>query len=193
MLHMKPTHQPDWLRDLPNQLTLFRIAVIPVLLFLYPLDFRSLRLFCALLLALAALTDWLDGYIARRFEAESRIGALLDPVADKMLTCAALILVTRSEALWAWMAGLLLCREMGMSGLRLVAREQGIDIKVNSMGKWKTLTLDVALVCLLVNEPLFGWPFREVGMISVWSSLLLSYASAWLYVREFWGKYMNAP
>lgn len=189
----RSTHHSGWLRDLPNQLTLFRIAVIPVLLFLYPLDFRSLRLFCALLLAFAAMTDWLDGFIARRYQAESKTGALLDPIADKMLTCAALILITRSGALWAWMSGLLLCREVGMSGLRLVAQEKGFDIKVSYLGKWKTLTLDVALVCLLVNEQLFDWPFREVGMISIWSALILSYTSAWWYTREFWEKYMETP
>lgn len=187
---IKISANSGWLKDLPNQLTMFRIAVVPVLLFLYPLDFRSLRLFCALLLTLAAMTDWLDGFIARKYQVESKTGALLDPIADKMLTCAALILITQSGALWAWMSGLLLCREMGMSGLRLVAQQQGIDIKVSYIGKWKTLILDVALVCLLVNEQLFDWPFLEVGMISIWTAFGLSYYSAWMYAKEFWAKYM---
>lgn len=180
---------PGWLRDLPNQLTLFRIAVIPLLLFLYPLNFSSLRLFCAFLFTFAAMTDWLDGFIARRFKVESKLGALLDPVADKMLTASALVLVSHSQAIWAWMAGVLLCREIAMSGVRMMAQQEGIPIKVSILGKWKTLLLDVALVCLLVNYPLFGWPFREVGMISIWISLALSLFSAWLYIKEFWKKY----
>lgn len=178
----------QWLRSLPNQLSLFRIAVVPILLFLYPLNLRSLNLFCATLFALAAITDWLDGYIARKYNLESKLGALLDPVADKMLTTAALILVCHSNAIWVWLAGLLLCREMGMSGLRLIAQEQGLDIKVSSMGKWKTFTLDVALTCLLVNEPLFNWPVIQVGVATMWISLFLSYYSAWDYCKKFWNE-----
>ena len=142
--------------------------------------------FCAFLFGLAALTDWLDGFIARRFRSESQIGAALDPVADKLITGAALVLVACYHSLWGWMAALLLCREIGMSGLRLVALEQGVRVKVNYVGKTKTFFLDIALFCLMVNGPLFGLPLEQIGMVAIWISLFLSYYSAYLYLREFW-------
>ena len=185
----KTDSPPNWIRDLPNQLTLFRVAVVPLLLVLYPLNFSSLNLFCAVLFTLAAITDWLDGFIARKFAVESRLGAILDPVADKMLTASALVLVAHSGAIWAWMAGILLCREIAISGIRLVAQQQGITIKVSSLGKWKPLFLEIALVCLLVNTQLFGWPFREVGMLSIWAALFFSLYSAYLYVTGFWKEF----
>lgn len=183
---------PIWLRELPNQLTFFRIAVIPLILVLYPLGYRALQLFCVVLFVLAAFSDWLDGFIARRFEAESTLGVVLDPMADKMLTGAALVLVSQSGALWAWIAGVLICRELGIAGLRLIALESGIKISVGNMGKFKTLFLGVALTCLLVNEQLFGWPFREVGMVCIWLSLATSLGSAYQYFTAFW-KEMSIP
>lgn len=181
----RPDPSRSRFKHLPNQLSLFRIAVVPLILVLYPLEIHSIRLVSAVLFALAAFSDWLDGYIARKFFVESKLGALLDPLADKMLTGTALILLASSHALWPWMAGLLLARELGMSGLRLVALEQGITIKVSTYGKFKTLVLDLALFCLMVDYPLFGWPFHEVGMISIWIALGLSLFSAWLYAKEF--------
>ncbi len=183
-----PLDTKPWLKDLPNQLTLFRIASIPLLLILFPLDIKPLNLFCAALFTIAALTDWLDGFIARRYNLVTRIGAVLDPVADKMLVAAALVLLAKSGAIYAWMAGLLLCREIGISGLRLVALEKGLTISVSQWGKWKTLALDVGIVCMMVNRPLFGWPWVEVGMISMWIALGLSLYSAWLYSHSFWRK-----
>ncbi len=177
--------EKGWIKALPNQLTLFRIAVIPVLLVLFPLRFQALNLFCALLFAVAAMTDWLDGYIARKFSLESKLGTLLDPLADKMLTGASIVLLASSQVLWAWMAGILICRELAMSGLRLVAQQQGLQIRVNVFGKAKTLFLDIAIVCLMVNYPLFNWPFVEVGRIALWLAFLFSVYSAWLYIRVF--------
>jgi CDP-diacylglycerol---glycerol-3-phosphate 3-phosphatidyltransferase len=174
--------------SIPNYLTLFRIGVVPFLLVLYPLDIRGVRLFCALLFALAALTDWLDGYIARTYKAESRLGAMLDPLADKMLTASALLLLAYSRNMWVWMAGVFLCRDVAISGARLIAARQGFSIPVDLIGKFKTLFLDIALTCLLVNEALFGWPFREVGMGCAWIAFFCSITSAWQYFKLFWEK-----
>ncbi len=175
-------------KGLPNKLTLFRMLAIPVLLFLFPLDFDALNTFCAFLFAVAAWTDFFDGFIARRFQMESRLGKLIDPIADKLLTTAGMVLLIANHTIWAWLAGFLLCRDIAMSGLRLVAREQGIDIAVNWFGKWKTFFLDTAIFCLMVRKPLFGWPFYEVGMICLWVSVFLSFYSAWLYFRDFFSK-----
>jgi CDP-diacylglycerol--glycerol-3-phosphate 3-phosphatidyltransferase len=105
-----------------------------------------------------------------------------------MLTGAGLVVLTGTHDLWVWLAGTLLCRELALSGVRLVAQQQGISIHVQALGKWKTLFLDVAIVCLMVNRPLFGWPFSEVGMVCIWVALFLSLYSAWTYVAEFWQK-----
>ncbi|MEZ4741452.1 MAG: CDP-diacylglycerol--glycerol-3-phosphate 3-phosphatidyltransferase [Bdellovibrionota bacterium] len=175
-----------WLRDLPNQLTLFRIAIVPLLLLLFPLDFRPLKLFCAFMFALAAISDWLDGFIARRYDSITKLGKILDPIADKILTAAALVLLTDAQVIYAWVAGLFLCRELAVSGLRHMAAQQQIEIQVSPLGKWKTFILDVALTCMMVNEPLFGWPWVEVGMICLWTSLLISLYSAWEYGTKFW-------
>lgn len=186
MSEKKKLSNIKWIMSLPNYLTIFRLASVPVLLILYPIELEPLRFFCAFLFCIAALTDWLDGVLARRLSLESRLGAVLDPLADKMLTAAGLVLVVSSDAMYVWVAGLLLCREVAMTGLRLLAVEQGFIIKVSLLGKWKTLFLDIAITCLMVNQPLFGWPFREVGMAAMWLALFASLYSGGLYAQEFW-------
>ncbi len=178
----------DIFKGIPNKLTLFRVCVIPVLLFLYPLDFENLNIFCAFLFAVAAWTDFFDGFIARQFKMESKLGMLLDPIADKLLTTAALVLLAADHTLWSWLVGLLLCRDLALSGVRLVAREQGISIPVSWFGKFKTLFLDTGIFCLMMKKQLFDWPFREVGMICLWLGVFLSFYSAWLYFRDFFHK-----
>ncbi len=180
--------QIKWVKSLPNQLSLYRIGVVPVILLLYPTGFQVIELFCAFLFFTACVTDWLDGFLARRLNLESRLGALLDPIADKMLTGAGLIILANSGALWAWMAGFLLCRELAISGIRLLALEQSITVPVSSLGKVKTFFLDSAIFCLMVNRNLFDVPFRELGMVTIWLTLFLSMYSGWLYIKEFWVK-----
>ena len=176
----------NWWRLIPNYLTFFRIAVIPLLLLLYPLNIFTLNVCCAFLFAIAALTDWLDGYIARRYKLESKIGALLDPIADKMLMASGLILVASAQNLWVLtcLAGFLLCREIAVSGLRLVALQHNFHLHVHFTAKIKTICLDVALTCLMVNYPLFGWPFEEVGIISIWLAFFFSLMSIWVYLKK---------
>lgn len=176
----------QWIKELPNQLTMFRIAVAPIILFLYPMGIHSLKILCAVLFTLACITDILDGYIARTYQVESKLGALIDPLADKILTGVGLLLIAHSGAVWVWMAGLILARELGIMGLRLVATQEGIVIRVNAFGKAKAIALDFAIGCLLVNYPLFGLPFKEFGMICIWVALGLSLYSGWLYGQEFW-------
>lgn len=176
-------------KDLPNQLSLFRIAVVPVILILYPFEYEALRLFCSFLFWLACMSDWLDGFLARRYKLESKVGAILDPIADRLLTGAALILLVQAQYLWAWMAGLLLSREIAVSGLRLVALQNGFNLPVEKMGKLKTMFQFFAFFCLLVKQPLFGWPFEEVGMISIWIAFFLSYYSFYQYTRSFLQKF----
>lgn len=172
------------LKTLPNKLTLGRMAVIPVLLLLYPFaeNLVFLRIFCAIVFALAAATDFLDGYLARRYDNVTRLGAILDPMADKILITAAIVLLAHSGLIPAILAGLLLCREIGVSGLRLAARDQNITVSVNNFGKVKTVLQDVSVFLLLINTP----SLRTPGMIGLWAALIVSWYSAWLYWQAFW-------
>jgi CDP-diacylglycerol--glycerol-3-phosphate 3-phosphatidyltransferase len=175
----------EWLRHMPNKLTLGRIAAIPLLLVLYPLEWEFLRVPCALIFAAAAATDYLDGYLARRYGMVTPLGALLDPIADKMLVAAGLVLLARAGAAPAFVCALLICRDIAVSGIRLMALEQRITIEVSEFGKWKTAITSVAIFCLMINKPLFDLPFRLVGMLCLWGALGLSAYSAWLYVQAF--------
>jgi len=174
-----------WLKSLPNKLTLGRIAVIPLLLLLYPIGFSKLNVFCAVLFAAAAITDYFDGYLARKYGNVTPLGSLLDPIADKMLVAAALVLLAGAGVIHPFLAALLIGRDIAVNGIRLLAMEQGFTIAVSEFGKWKTAVMSVAIGCLLVNQPageeLFGWPWRVVGMISLWISVGLSLYSAYLY------------
>ena len=182
-----------WLSHLPNQLTLGRILVIPFLLLVYPMDFDFMNPICALIFAIAGITDILDGYFARLYKQESRLGALLDPIADKMLSGACLILLANSHGLYAFICGILLCRDIAVSGLRMMALEEGHTIKVNSFGKVKTIFQDVGIFCLLMRKDMFDLPFRNIGLISIWIALIISLYSGYLYFEEFLEFSSNKP
>ncbi len=174
-----------WFKHLPNQLTLGRIVVIPVLLFIYPFDTAFTDILSALLFAVAGITDILDGYIARKYGQETKMGALLDPVADKMLSGACLLLLANSHNLAAWICGFLLCRDIAVSGMRLIAAEGGYTIEVSSFGKIKTIAQDVGIFCLMMGSDYLDIPFRVTGMISIWIALLVSLYSGYLYFQDF--------
>jgi CDP-diacylglycerol--glycerol-3-phosphate 3-phosphatidyltransferase len=171
-----------WMRNLPNKLTLFRIAVIPVIAFLYIWDIRPLNYLAAALFAVGAITDFLDGYIARMTNNVTRIGEVLDPISDKLLVLAALVILTEAQIIGGWITIIVLCREIGISGLRLAASEQGFSIKVSSYGKIKTAFQDVAIVLLLLRLDEYHVP----GMVLLWVSIAFSYFSAWAYWNKFW-------
>lgn len=179
---------PAWFRGLPNQLTLFRIGTIPIMLFLFPLGVESIQIFCAGLFTVASFTDWLDGVVARRYQLESGLGRILDPIADKLLVTSGLVLLVGEGYIWSWLAGLLLCREMVLAGMRLVSLQQGFEMHVSKLAKFKTFFLDFSIGCLMVHGTLWGIPFLEFGMISVWIALLLSLYSAWEYGVVFFKK-----
>lgn len=171
--------------DLPTRLTLVRVAIIPVLLLLHSWDIFFLDVVCAVLFAIAAFTDFLDGYYARKLGKSSRLGALLDPISDKMLMAAGLVLVARGNALITILAVLLICRDIFVNGLRMAALQQQVSIEVNALGKVKTTVEDVAVFCLLINDTFLTIPFRTLGMLGLWLGLGLSLYSAWIYWEEF--------
>ncbi len=180
----KLQHTALWLKNLPNKLTIARILCIPLLLLIYPIS-SKLHVFCAIVFALAALTDWLDGYLARRYGNVTPLGALLDPIADKMLIASSLVLLSYGGVLPPILAGLIIARDIGINGIRLMALEQGQKILVSDFGKLKTAVIAVATFCLIINQPLFNLPMREIGMVGMWVGLGLSLYSGWNYGHEF--------
>ena len=164
---------------------MFRVASVPLFLAIASFEGRDFRIIAAFLFLLSALSDWLDGYLARLWKVEYKFGAILDPLADKIAVAAALIIVASRYPTWAPLFAILLARDVGVTGMRLIALEKGINVAVNSFGKIKTILLDTCLVCLLMGENLWGWPWMQVGTITLGLSLVVSLYSAWLYWRVF--------
>ncbi|MBP9707135.1 MAG: CDP-diacylglycerol--glycerol-3-phosphate 3-phosphatidyltransferase [Oligoflexales bacterium] len=183
---MNPQSLPTWIAGLPNQLTVVRVLFVPFILLLYPWDFKYLTIICGLLYSLAALTDVFDGMLARHYGLESRLGATLDPIADKILSATGILLLCGMDRLPIFLGGLLLLRDIAINGIRLIAAKENVDIEVSGFGKLKTIFQSTALSLLLIHYPLLGLPLQTIGMVLIWLSLLLSYYSGFLYVKEFW-------
>jgi CDP-diacylglycerol--glycerol-3-phosphate 3-phosphatidyltransferase/cardiolipin synthase len=175
---------------LPNLLTLFRIALVPVFLVLFFAPVSWAREGCAALFALAAITDWLDGYLARRMGLVSPIGAFLDPVADKLMVAAALVLLVQADPT-PWLAVpavVIIGREITVSALREWMAELGARarVAVSAVGKFKTAAQMVAVILLLYRDDLLGIPVYTVGFALLYVSVILTLWSMTVYIRAAW-------
>jgi CDP-diacylglycerol--glycerol-3-phosphate 3-phosphatidyltransferase len=180
--------------NIPNILTLLRIALIPVFVLFFYLPLQSAHLITALIFALAAVTDWFDGYLARRWQQTSAFGAFLDPVADKLMVATALILIvdtnpTPYPGIWlAFPALVIVGREITISALREWMAEIGASatVAVSMMGKIKTTAQMAALVLLLYQAPLGPLPTIPLGVGLLYLAALLTLWSMVLYLRAAW-------
>jgi len=176
--------------NLPNLLTLFRIALVPVFLVLFFAPVSWAREGCAAVFALAAVTDWLDGYFARRMGLVSPIGAFLDPVADKLMVAAALVLLVQADpTLWlALPAVVIIGREITVSAVREWMAELGAraQVAVSVVGKFKTAAQMVAVILLLYRDDLLGIPVYTVGFVLLYVAVILTLWSMTVYVRAAW-------
>ena len=177
----------------PNLLTLLRIVAIPVVvLVLMPpagreISFaRSLAAF--LLFGAATITDLFDGYIARRYRMVTSLGKLLDPLADKLLVCAAMVMLIPPGRVPAWMAVIVIAREIGVTALRGVASTEGLVIAASNLGKAKTLLLNLGMAFLILHYPVFGFPVHGVGMMFLSAGLILTAWSGLDYFFRFVGE-----
>ena len=167
--------------NLPNRLTLLRVLLIPVFIALVMAGSPLMQTLAALAFILASLTDWMDGWYARKHGQETDFGKLMDPMADKLLVMSALVaLVAQGRAPWL-AAIVILAREFIISGIRLVATAQGRVIAADRLGKYKTALQMVALPMLILGEVLGAW-CAEGGEILLWASVLLSVASCAQYI-----------
>ena len=177
-----------------NKITLVRIVLIPLLLVFMVPD-RVLDRWIALgIFLLASATDWLDGYVARSRGQVTRLGKLLDPVADKLLVTAALLPLVRKDLVPDFMAALLIGREFLVSGLRSAASAEGVVIAAGQVGKWK-MGMSIAAISFLIvtpRNPANTWPtwvpdgaYFVIGTAFLWATLALSIGSAALYFWEY--------
>jgi len=171
--------------NLPNRLTLFRIFVAPliVLLLISP-DFWACFA-AALIFALAAITDWLDGHLARVTNQVTILGKLLDPIADKLLVMAALIPLVELGRVSAWMVAIIIGREFAVSGLRMVAATQGVVIAAGMVGKYKMGAEITAILFLILD---FNPLFHFLGQFFIGAAMLVSLYSGADYFIQCWGK-----
>ena len=176
--------------NLPNALTLTRIVLIPVFVVVFFLPVEWSRTASALAFGAAACTDWLDGYLARRLNQTSRFGAFLDPVADKLMVCTALVLLVQADPRMglAVPALVIIGREIGVSALREFMAEIGqrTAVAVAALGKVKTGAQMSALVLMLYRDPLFALPAYEIGLWLLYLAVLLTLWSMVAYLRAAW-------
>jgi CDP-diacylglycerol---glycerol-3-phosphate 3-phosphatidyltransferase len=143
--------------NVPNVLTVLRILAVPVLVVALLDETPDGDVIAAIVFALAALTDGLDGYIARRHKQVTTFGQLMDPLADKLLVIAALVSLVSLDRLDAWIAMVIIARELAVTGLRSVAAERGVVIAASWLGKLKTAVQVAAIICLIAFDPAPTW------------------------------------
>jgi CDP-diacylglycerol--glycerol-3-phosphate 3-phosphatidyltransferase len=164
--------------NLPTVLTLSRIVLIPVFVYIYPV-------FGAFIFGIASVTDFLDGYLARRSGDITKFGIILDPIADKFLVISALIVLVDMERLPAWIAIVIIAREFLVTGLRVVALSKDIVIAAELGGKVKTTLQIIAILCLVLKNSIFGIDLYDIGFVLIWVSLILSLISGIQYTISF--------
>ncbi|BDV43419.1 CDP-diacylglycerol--glycerol-3-phosphate 3-phosphatidyltransferase [Geotalea uraniireducens] len=184
---------PIW--NIPNILTLLRIALIPALAVLLLSPSRDAGFWAAAVFAVASVTDWLDGYLARRMGIVTIFGKFLDPIADKLIVMAALIMILPFGRVQAWMVLVILGREIIITGLRGIASTEGIVIAASDLGKFKTIFQIVAILGLLlhydyhwlfgIDNPYFYVNMHNVGMFYLWIATIITVWSGVDYLAKF--------
>ncbi|MCL2102553.1 MAG: CDP-diacylglycerol--glycerol-3-phosphate 3-phosphatidyltransferase [Syntrophorhabdaceae bacterium] len=171
-------------------MTIVRIVAIPVVMFLLLADSegsisknRSLAAFGVFVSA--ALTDLFDGFLARRYHMVTDLGKLMDPLADKLLMCAALIMLVPVARVPAWMAVIVVSREIGVTALRGLSASEGVIIVASRLGKWKTVILNIGVAMLILHYPAFTLPIHEIGFVIFAVGLVLTIWSGLDYFFRF--------
>jgi CDP-diacylglycerol--glycerol-3-phosphate 3-phosphatidyltransferase len=173
--------------NVPNALTLSRIFLVPILLTVLLTNDKSLphkTVIAVTIVLIAAATDWVDGYLARRLQQVSTLGMLLDPVADKLLVSSVLISMVATGQVPAWMVVIIIGREFAVTGLRSIAQAAGTTIAASDLGKTKMVMQIVAIVSLLISPHLnLAW---WIAQISLYIVVIFALISAVDYFAKFW-------
>ncbi len=182
--------------NLPNTITLIRIGAVPVLMLLPLFDDEPGSRFIAWVFIVAAVTDILDGWLARRGQQVTRIGKLLDPLADKLLVSTALIVMLAIGRIpvWAtWMVVVIVGRELAVTGLRGIASAGGQVVGASTLGKVKALCQNVAIGALIFHYETLGLPAHTIGMTLLAVATALTLMSGYAYFADYFGGSGAAP
>jgi len=179
--------------NIPNLLTFFRIALIPVLVLLLLSPSELLSILSVVVFSIASITDWLDGYLARKMNIVTNLGKFLDPIADKLLIAAALVMLVGLGRIPAWMVVMIIGREIAVTGLRSIASSEGIIIAASDLGKGKMILQISALIGLLLHYQYLGIDFHAVGMMLLWVALALTAWSGFDYFYKFMKVILKEP
>jgi len=169
----------------PNTLTLFRIVAVPIIVMLMMFPNRVSTALAAVLFSIAAITDYLDGYIARTRGLVSNLGKVMDPVADKLLVSCAFIMLAALGWVPAWIVCIIIGREIAVTGLRNIIAGKGEDVSASSLGKYKTGFQIAAAIPLLIHYPFLGLNSQAVGNFFLWGALLFTLWSGADYFIKF--------
>jgi CDP-diacylglycerol--glycerol-3-phosphate 3-phosphatidyltransferase len=169
----------------PNTLTSFRIVAIPAIVVLMYFPNRLCTLLAGLLFAAAAITDYLDGYLARTRGLETNLGKVMDPVADKLLASSAFIMLAYHNWVPAWVVCVIIGREMAVTGLRNIIAEHREDVSASWLGKYKTGFQIAAIIPLLIHYPFLGLNSQAIGSLFLWAALVFTLWSGADYFIKF--------
>ena len=169
--------------NLPNKLTILRVIMIPFFVFflLSGVGGSASKWIAVVIFAAASITDTLDGYIARRDNLITDFGKFMDPLADKLLVCSAMICMIPLGKLQAWFVIVIIAREFIISGFRLIAAENGVVIAANYWGKFKTVSQMIMIILLMLD---FGGVFAVLTQIFIWLSVALTIISLLTYIMQ---------
>lgn len=171
--------------NLPNSLTLIRIFLIPVFVLILLIRIPYGDFFAAAIFIVAALTDSLDGYLARKWKQVTKLGIILDPIADKLLITAALISLVELGRIQGWIAIIILGREFAVSGLRVVKAEEGIIIPASKLGKIKTISQIVAVILIILEKAYQPYINIPLGQWMMYFAVIITLISGFEYFYRF--------
>jgi len=172
--------------NIPNFLSMLRIILIPLfIVLLLPARQETVCLWPFLIFSLASITDFFDGYIARSTNQVTKIGKLLDPIADKILVASALIFLVQLHRVSAWIVVVMIAREFAVTGLRAMASTEGVVIPADRLGKYKMGAQITAILMLLLNNHFFFLSWHFLGTLFIWAAMFLALISGVQYALRF--------
>jgi CDP-diacylglycerol--glycerol-3-phosphate 3-phosphatidyltransferase len=171
--------------NLPNSLTVARCVAVPFVALILVFPGPNWCAAATMVFVIASLTDLIDGYLARKLDLESTIGAFLDPLADKLLVMAVMVMLIPLDRIPSWIVVIFLAREITITALRGIAAAEGVIIKARSLGKYKTVFQITALSFLIYHYEILGADAHSVGIVLMWFALAYSMISAYDYLRGF--------
>ena len=173
---------PAWKKQLPMWITSFRMFIVPLIVWTLSPQTLAWNIVSAVLFIIASISDYFDGYYARKFNAVSNMGKFMDPIADKILVTSILVMLIPLDKIDPYMVIVILARDTLISGLRQVAAADQIIIAAQASGKWKTALQMVAIPAVIIGEKSWGIPFDKIGYWVLWVSTILSVTSGIQYV-----------